>query len=87
MKIGSGDHLEANLIKDIRGIAKQKIGKETLITLNNVKYVPQLFCDLISLTSVLDKGFKLNRNEKGMAIKKANMKYMFDQGIKSGEGI
>ena len=45
----------------------------------------QRFCNLISLTSVLNKGFKLNRNEKEMTIKKANIEYMFDQGIKSGD--
>ena len=39
-KIGSGDYIEAELIGDLRGIAKQKNGKETLITLTNVKYVP-----------------------------------------------
>ena len=58
VKIGSGDYVEAELIGSLRGIAKQKNGKETPITLTNVKYVPQLFCNLISLTSVLNKGFK-----------------------------
>ena len=69
VKIGSGD---------LREIAKQKNGKETPITLTNVKYVPQLFYNLISLTSVLNKGFML-----GMTIKEANTEYMFDQRIKS----
>ena len=32
VKIGSGDNIEAELIGDDRGIAKQKNGKETLIT-------------------------------------------------------
>ena len=35
---------------------------------------------------MLNKGFKLNRNEKGMTIKKANTEYMFDQRIKSKDG-
>ena len=85
VKIGSGDYVEAELIRDLRGITKQKNGKETPIRLTNVKYVPQLFCNLISLTSVLTKGFKLNGNEKGMTKKKANMEYMFDQRIKNGD--
>ena len=72
----------------MRGIAKQKDGKETPITLTNIKYVPQLFCNLISLSSVLDKGFKINENgnENGMTIRKGNTEYIFDQRIKSGEG-
>ena len=85
VKIGSRDYVEAELIGDLRGAAKQKNGKETLITMINIKYVPQLFCNLISLTSILSKGFTLDGNEKGMAIKKANMEFMFDKCIKSGD--
>ena len=83
VKIGSRDYVEAELIESLRGIAKQKNGKETLITLTNVKYVPQLFCNLISLISVLNKGFNLNGNENGMTIRRGNTEYMFDQHIKS----
>ena len=86
VKIGSGDYVEAELIGSLRGIVKQKNGKETPIMLTNVKYVPQLFCNLISLMSVLNKGFKLNRNKNGMTIRKGNTEYMFDQRIKSGDG-
>ena len=86
VKIGSRHYIEAELIRDLIGIAKQKNGKETPITLTNVKYVPQLLCNLISLASVLNKGFKLNGNEKGFTIKEANKGHMFDQPIKSGDG-
>ena len=86
VKIGSGDYVEAKLIGELRGIAKQKNGKETPITLTNVKHVPQLFCNLISLTSILNKWFELNGNQDRMAIKKANTEYMFDQRMKSGDG-
>ena len=37
VKIGNGDYVEAELIGDLRGIAKQKNGKETPITLANIK--------------------------------------------------
>ena len=69
VKIGSRDYVAAEPIGDLTGIAKQKNGKETLITLTNMKYVPQLFCNLICLMSILNKGFKLNGYEKGMTIK------------------
>ena len=65
---------------------KQLNGTETPIFLTNVKNVPQLFCNLISLTSVLNKGYKLTGNEKGISIQKLNRKYLFDQHIKSGDG-
>ena len=86
MKNGSGDYVEAELIRDLRGMARQKNGKETPITLTNVKYVPQLFCNLINLTSVLNKGFKLNGKQDGMAIRKVNTECMFDQRINNGDG-
>ena len=45
--------------------------------------MPQLFCNLISLTSVLNKGFKLDGNQSKISIRKSNMEYMFNQRIKS----
>ena len=84
-KIGCGDYVEAELIGDLRGVAKQKNGKETPITLTNIKYVPQLFCNLISLTSVTNEVFILNRNQDGMTIRKINTEYVFDRHIKSEE--
>ena len=56
VKIGSGEYIKAQVIEDLRGKVKQLDGTETPIFLTNVKYVPHLFCNLISLTSVLNKG-------------------------------
>ena len=86
VKIGSGEYVEAQVIGDLRGTVKQLDGTETPIFLTDVKYVPQLFCNLISLTSVLNKGYKMTGNEKGISIQKFNRKYSFDQLIKSGDG-
>ena len=52
----------------------------------NVKYIPQLFCKLISLTSILRKEYKLMGNKNGIANQKFNKKYLFDQRIKSRDG-
>ena len=54
--------------------------------MTNIKYVPQLFCNLISLTSVLNKGNKLTGNKNSISIQKLNWKYWFDQHIESGDG-
>ena len=54
--------------------------------LENIKYAPQLFCKLISLISVLNKGYKLRGNENSILIQKLNGKYLFNQHIKSGDG-
>ena len=86
IKIGRGEYLEAKVIGDLRGTVKQQHGTEIPFFLTNVKYVPQLFCNLMSLTSVLTKGFKLTGNKIGISIQKLNRKYLFDQHIKSGDG-
>ena len=51
-----------------------------------MKYIPDLFCNLISLTTVLQKGFKLSGDENGIYLKKSNVTYSFNKKIKSGEG-
>ena len=63
VKIGSGDYVEAEQIGDLRGMAKQKNKKETPITLTNVKYVAQLFCNFISLTLRVQAEWKSGRND------------------------
>ena len=85
VKNGSREYVEANIIGDISGIATQKDGTKKDITLRNVKYVPCLFCKLISLTSTMSRGFKMTGNGDGITIQKANMSYRFDQQIKSGD--
>ena len=78
VKIGSGEYVDANIIGDVSGIAIQQDGTRKDITLRNVKYVPRLFCKLISLTT--------NENGDGITIEKASTSYTFDQQIKSGDG-
>ena len=59
VKSGSGKYVEANIIGDISGITIQKDGAKTDIMLRNIKYAPSLFCKLISLTTTMNKGFKM----------------------------
>ena len=82
-KIGSGEYVDANIIGDISGIEIQKDGTKKDITLSNVKYVPHLFRKLISLTSIMNRGFKMTENGDKITIEKASMSYRFDPLIKS----
>ena len=52
----------------------------------NVEYESDLFCNLISLTTVLQKGFKLSGDKNGIYLKKSNVTYNFNKKFKSGEG-
>ena len=85
VKIGSGEYIEANIIGDVSGIAIQKDGTKTNITLCNIKYVPSLFCKLISLTTTMNIRFKMTGDGNGITIQDASTSYRFDQRIKSGE--
>ena len=71
---------------DLYGTAILEDGKEINIILQNVKYTPDPFCNLISLTTVPQKGFKLSRDESGLYLKKSNATYNFNKKIKNGEG-
>ena len=86
VKIGSREYVDANIIGDVPGIATQKDGTKKYITLCNVKCVPCLFCKLFSLTTIMNKGFKLTGNGHRIIIEKASASYTFDQCIKSNDG-
>ena len=82
----SGEYVDANIIGDVSGIAIQKDGTRKDITLCNVKYVPCLFCKLISLTITMNRGFKMTENGDRITIEKASTSYFFDHQIKSCDG-
>ena len=86
VKIGSREYVDENIMGDVPGIAIEKDGTKKDITLCNVKYVPRLFCKLNSLTTIMNKGFKMTGNLKGITIEKASMSYTNDQRIKSFDG-
>ena len=68
------------------GTGIQKDGTKKDITLRNVKYVPRLFFKLISLITIMNRGFKITGNGHRINIEKASTSYTFDQRTKSGEG-
>ena len=50
---GNGQRLKAECIGDKRGLVVQKDGSKAPILMRNVKYVPQLYCNLFSITAAL----------------------------------
>ena len=86
IKVGRGAYVSSTIKGDLYGTAITEYGKETIIILQNVKYVPYLFCKLISLTNIVPKGFKLSGDGNGVHLKKSNVTYNFSKKIESGEG-
>ena len=85
VKIGSREYMDANIIGDMVGMAIQKDGTKKRHH-TQFKYVPRLSCKLISLTTIINRGFEMTKNGHGITIEKASTSYTFDQRIKSSDG-
>ena len=85
--VGSGERLKVTKIGDKVGTVIQKNGLKKNIVLRNVKYVPDLNCNLLSLTQVINSGFAMTGNKDGLWIRKGAATFEFDHRIKSGTGV
>ena len=66
---------------------KQKDGSTKILILDNVHFVPDLYCNLFSITSAMDDGYGLSgRKDEFLTLRKNDMVIKFDQVIKSGTG-
>ena len=57
------------------------------MTLNELKYVPGLYCNLISITQLLNKDFVLAGTKSCIELKKGKTELVFDKKVKSGKGF
>ena len=58
IKARSGKILKIVKIGKFRGEVTQKDGSTRILILNNVHFVPDLYCNLFSITSAMVEGFK-----------------------------
>ena len=63
-----------------------KNGNKTPILLYDIKYVPSLHCNLLSLSKAM-KVFELIGKDDQLKLKLKNLEYSFDHKIKSGTGF
>ena len=56
------------------------------VNLTNVKFIPELNCNLLSLTRTINVGFSMTGNKTGIWISKDAMTYHFDRRFKSESG-
>lgn len=85
--VGNGAKLEVKKIGTKVGTIIQKNGEHKNIILKNLKFVPKLSCNLLSLTQEINSGFEMRGNSDGLWIKKGAMTYQFDRKYKSGSGF
>ena len=58
-----------------------------MIQLKNVRYVPEMFCKLISLTKAMKNGYEVIGKNNRITLQSGKQKISFDRVIQSGKGI
>ena len=74
----NGQRIKVEFIGDKKGTVIQKNGERVPILMKNVKYVPQLYCNLFSITAALKEGSKLEGDIKSIRLIKGGRTYEFD---------
>ena len=84
IKVGSGTILKIVKVRTFKGKIKQKDGSSKVIVLNKVHFVPNMYCNLFSITAVMDECFSLSgRKESFLTQQKSEIVIKFDQIIKA----
>jgi hypothetical protein len=86
IKIGNGDSMKAIKIGNLKCEVTQIYGEKFTVTLNDVKYVPDLCVDLFSLNKVLKKGFKINNHGVVVSLNYKHVKLTFYRVINIKDG-
>jgi hypothetical protein len=81
IKIGNGDSMEAIRIGNLKCEVTQIFGEKLTVTLNDVKYLPNLCVNLLSLNKVLKKGFKISNDGVIVSLNYKYVKLTFDRVI------
>jgi hypothetical protein len=84
--IGDGKFMKSVQIGSKQMLVVQKNGETMEVTLQNVKYVPELWTNLFSITSAMNRGFKVSGEKNSLHVMKGDFKMSFDQVIKSPTG-
>ena len=86
VSVGDGRKMRTVKTGKWRGIAVDSEGTRKQITLSNVSYIPDLMVNLFSLTAVMDKGFQVDGNSKGITVQKNKWTMRFDRRIGTPKG-
>ena len=86
ISVGDGRKMKTLRTGKWRGTAIDSEGTRRQITLSNVSFVPDLMVNLFSLTTVMDNGFQVDGNNKGIVVQKDNWSMRFDKRIGTPKG-
>jgi hypothetical protein len=86
IRVGNGKQLETAKIGKRKGTVIQSDGSEVQIIMKQYKQVPDLWCNLFSLTAALNDGWILSNKSKMITLTKDGVSLTFDKIIPSGDG-
>ena len=86
--VGDGEQLECEQVGDKTGVMELKNGEKKRLLLKDVKYVPKLHCNLISVSKLMSEGKELRGTKHAMKLYDGKRPVMtFDRKVSSGKGI
>ena len=84
--VGNGNVMLAKKIGKLRCGVLQKNGEKLIVTLENVKFVPDLWINLFSIGKALKNGFNISNNREILSLTKGNVTLTFDNIVRTKDG-
>jgi hypothetical protein len=87
VKVGNGKLLNASKIGYLPVRCLSKDNKEQTFTLQNIKYVPKLMVNLLSIPVALNNRFQIGNEGIHLHLRKGDFKLKFDRIFQTGKGF
>jgi hypothetical protein len=85
--VGSSNKMFAKKVGSLRCIVQQKNGEKFVVVLKDVKFVPELWVNLFSISKALKNGFNLGIEDVAMKLMKGNTTLYFNRMLKTKNGF
>jgi len=84
--VGNGSVMIAKKIGKLQCGVLQKNGEWLIVTLENVKFVPELWINLFSIGKALKNGFNISNNDEILSLTKGKVTLTFDNAVRTKDG-
>jgi hypothetical protein len=85
--VGNGNVMIAKKVSKLRCGILQKNGEKLIVTLENVKYIPESWINLFSIGKALKNGFNLSNDGEIIKLSKGNVTFTFDKVVRTKNGF
>ena len=87
VQVGTGRTVTCTQIGDKRVTIRQQDGTSTFVVLQNVKYLPNFFTNLMSITTLLSNGWRISNEGLMITMSKDDVSFTFDHIIRTDSGF